>query len=398
MPASLPFVVTALGITQIISWGTVYYAISVLAKPMAADLGWSLTFVFLGFSLSLLVGGLVAKPVARFMERRGGRTTLTIGSVLAAAGLALMALVSEPILYFAAWTLLGFASRFTLYDAAFATLVEVFGTGGRRAISILTLFGGLASTILWPIAHYVNEAVGWRGTWVFCAALVLILCTPLHLAMPRFRPEPADGPGEAAHAADPPPLVPPDQRRFAIAMLAIALAMNSFVFTALSAHFIPALTLAGVAAATAVWVASAKGVFQTLGRLWELLFAQKMNPFVLSLIAIGGMPLAFLALAIGGLNLPTLMVFSALYGIANGLVTIVRGGVPLVLFGRQGYASVLASIATPGLVVTAAAPTLFALILDAWGALVGFAILAAISVVAFAATIVLAWRFRRRAE
>lgn len=394
LPATVIPLVTALGVTQIVSWGTVYYAISVLAKPMAADLGWSLTFVFLGFSVSLLVGGLLAKPVARFFEARGGRITMTLGSLVASAGLGLMALVSEPVLYLVAWAILGVASRLTLYDAAFATLVDVFGARARRAISGLTLFGGLASTIFWPICHYANEAVGWRATWLICAAAVLILCTPLHAVLPgKGSGEVApDTPGGAP--VDPPPLVPASERPFAVAMLATALALNSFVFTALSAHFIPALVLFGVATATAVWVASIKGVFQTLGRLAELVWGTRLSPFHLALVAMGGMPLAFVMLGVGGTALWALIAFSVFYGVSNGLVTIVRGGVPLVLFGRTGYASVLAGIATPGLVVTAAAPTAYAWVLDTAGPAAGFALLFVLSVLAFVATLVLAWRFR----
>lgn len=394
MLASPAFIVSALGITQIISWGSAYYAISVLAKPMAEELGWSLTLIFAGFSLSLLAGGLVAKPVAAFIEARGGRITMTLGSLGLGAGLGLIGLTQEPFLYMAAWALIGFASRLTLYEAAFATLVEIYGTGARRMISVLTLFGGLASTIFWPICHALNELYGWRLTWALTALMVIMICTPLHALMPRLSAV-AKGPLAGDTANDGEPLVGLDQRSFAIAMLALALALNSFVFTALSAHFIPSLVLMGVVTATAVWIASIKGVFQTLGRLAELMFGQSLNPFHLAMIAMGGMPLAFLALFLFGATSAGLILFSALYGVANGLVTIVRGGVPLVLFGRHGYARVLASIATPGLIVTATAPTAYALVLDTIGPAAGFVLLFALSVIAFGATIALALRFRR---
>ena len=177
-PRNRAVVVSALGITQIISWGAIFYGISVLAKPMAAELGWSLTFIFAGFSVSLLVAGIVSQPVARFIDKRGGRLTLTLGSLAGGIGLGLMSQVNDPIVYISAWILLGLASRLTLYDAAFATLVEIYGHGARRPISVLTLFGGLASTIFWPICHYANEAIGWRGAWLVCALAVLFICTP----------------------------------------------------------------------------------------------------------------------------------------------------------------------------------------------------------------------------
>ncbi len=214
---------------------------------MMAELGWSTTFVFAGFSISLLVGGIVSKPVARFIERRGGRLTLTMGSLVGAFGLAMLSQVNDPIVYIAAWIVLGLASRLTLYDAAFAMLVEIYGMRARRPISVLTLFGGLASSIFWPITHYLNEAIGWRGAWLVCALAVLVLCTPLHLLLPRLGTPIGGAEGEAAQP-DPEPLVPADQKAFAVLMLTIAMAGNSFITTALSVHLIPAVVSMGMAA------------------------------------------------------------------------------------------------------------------------------------------------------
>lgn len=398
MFASPAFIIVALGITQIISWGTIVYAISVLAKPMAAELGWNQTFIFLGFSASLLVGGLVAKPAALFLEKRGGRVTMTMGSVVAALGLAMLSQVTEATVYIAAWVVLGLASRLTLYDTAFATLVEIHGTAARRPITVLALFGGLASTVFWPICHYVNEAHGWRAAWLVCALAVLVLCTPLHLALPKKGAVSATANGLNGNGGDPEPLVPASRRSSAILLLAIALACNSFITVALNAHFIPAVVMLGASTATAVWIASIRGVFQTLGRLAEMIFGRNLDPFAFAMLATGILVLAFVPLAGGGASTPALLAFSVLFGVSIGLVTIVRGAVPLVLFGKHGYASVLATIATPGLVVTAVAPTAYAFILDSIGPRWGFVILFGIALASFAATSALAWRFRAGAH
>jgi hypothetical protein len=398
MLQSFPVIITALGITQIISWGAIFYGISVLAKPMMEELGWSFTFIFAGFSLSLLIGGIVSKPVAAFIQKRGGRLTLTLGSLVGALGLALLSQVTSPYLYVAAWIILGLASRLTLYDAAFATLVEIYGMKARRPISVLTLFGGLASSIFWPICHYANEAIGWRGAWLVCALSVLVICTPLHLLLPRPGSAVAGGVnGSEPAAPDPEPLVPASQRAFAILMLTIAMACNSFVTTALSVHLIPAAVTMGMVAATAVWISSIRGVFQTLGRLAEIIWGKNLDPFLFANISTGIMVLAFAPLAAGGVAIPAFLAFNILFGISLGLVTIVKGAVPLVLFGRHGYADVLAAIATPGLIVTAAAPTAYAAVLDTVGPAWGFALLFAISLASFGATLALAWRFRRPA-
>jgi hypothetical protein len=372
MLQSFPVIITALGITQIISWGAIFYGISVLAKPMMEELGWSFTFIFAGFSLSLLVGGIVSKPVAAFIQKRGGRLTLTLGSIVGALGLALLSQVTSPYLYVAAWIILGLASRLTLYDAAFATLVEIYGMKARRPISVLTLFGGLASSIFWPICHYANEAIGWRGAWLVCALSVLLVCTPLHLMLPR----PGSAVAGGVNGSEP-------------------AACNSFVTTALSVHLIPAAVTMGMVAATAVWISSIRGVFQTLGRLAEILWGKNLDPFLFANISTGIMVLAFAPLAAGGVAIPAFLAFNVLFGISLGLVTIVKGAVPLVLFGRHGYADVLAAIATPGLIVTATAPTAYAAVLDWVGPVGGFWLLFVISLASFGATLALAWRFRR---
>lgn len=395
MHRPLAGLVTALGITQIISWGAVFYAISVLARPIAAETGWSSALVYGGFSLSLLAGGLVARPVGRFLDHAGGRVAMTLGSVVAAAGLALLAAATDPLVYLLAWLVLGIASRLTLYDAAFATLVEVAGQRARRAISALTLFGGLASTVFWPLTHALEAAHGWRVTLYAYALAVLVVCGALHWLVLPARSGVVERAATAGGPADPEPLIPPGRRHLAMLLLATALALNGFVFTALSVHMIPVFAGLGFATAAVVWIASLKGVFQTIGRLIELMFGARIAPTTLGLIATGLLPLAFVALPLLGWSQAALLVFAVFYGLSNGLVTIVRGGLPLVLFGRAGYATLLASIAAPGLVLTAAAPTAFAALIDVAGATAALALLFALSLVSFAATVVLARANRR---
>src|SRR5262245_40678619 len=156
--------VVALGITQIIAWGTTLYALGVLGKPIAADTGWTQSLVFGGLTVGLLVSSATSTFVGRLVDRRGGRMTMSIGSALTTAGLVLLSLVTGPYAYLAAWAFLGLAMRMSLYDAAFAALVQVTPSRGRRAISYLTLFGGFASSVFWPIGHALNSAYGWRTT------------------------------------------------------------------------------------------------------------------------------------------------------------------------------------------------------------------------------------------
>ena len=362
--------ILALGITQIIAWGTTLYALGVLGKPIAADTGWSQSLVFGGLTTGLLVSAAVSTLVGRGVDRRGGRQVMTLGSLLMAGGLALLALVRSPPAYLLAWAFLGLAMRMCLYDAAFAALVQVTPSRGRRAISYLTLFGGFASTVFWPIAHLLNDAYGWRTTLIIFAAINLLLCAPLHwigLAR-RERPPQAQSALAAAtvSAAGTPPL---EGRPRALAMLLFGaiVAASAIVFGAMAAHLVPLLEASGLASATAVWIASLKGVAQVAGRIWDLTLARQWHPIDVGRVSVAIIPLSFLTLMLGGANFVAALSFTLLFGIANGLVTIMRGAVPLALFGAKGYGEVLGILAAPYLLLAAVAPAAFALLVERYG-------------------------------
>ncbi|WP_139323434.1 MFS transporter, partial [Roseomonas sp. TAS13] len=181
--------VWALGLSQLIAWGVSYYLIGVLGERIATDLGWGMARVQGGFALSLLVMGLVSPLAGRMMDRQGGRRVMGLGSVLLALGCLGLALAREVVGYYAAWAVLGLAMRLTLYDAAFAALARIGGTGARRAMSQITLLGGLASTVFWPLGHLLAEHLGWRGACLAYAGAAL-LTLPLHLLIPNGRAGP----------------------------------------------------------------------------------------------------------------------------------------------------------------------------------------------------------------
>ena len=362
--------ILALGITQIIAWGTTLYALGVLGKPIAEDTGWSQSLVFGGLTIGLLVSAAVSTLVGRGIDRRGGRAVMGLGSLLMAAGLVLLALVQSPAAYLLAWALLGLAMRMCLYDAAFAALVQVTPSRGRRAISYLTLFGGFASSVFWPIAHLLNAAYGWRMTLLIFAAINLLVCMPLNwLGLGRREsPTQADDVGISTpvSASGAPPLQGP-ARTMAMLLFGAIVAASAIVFGAMAAHLVPVLEASGLAVATAVWIASLKGVAQVAGRVWDLTLARKWHPIDVGRVSIAIMPLSFLVLMLGGTHFLAALTFTLLFGISNGLVTIMRGAVPLALFGTHGYGEVLGILATPYLVLAALAPAAFALVVEVYG-------------------------------
>ena len=391
--------VVALGITQIIAWGTTLYALGVLGKPIAAATGWSQGLVFGGLTVGLLVSAGVSTGVGRAIDRHGGQKIMTLGSLLMGCGLVLLAIVDTPESYLVAWAFLGISMRMCLYDAAFAALVQVTPARGRRAISYLTLFGGFASSVFWPIAHSLNAAYGWRTTLIIFAAINLCLCLPLHWIGLAHREGPAPAQPAAAAATLPgagAAVLEGTARRLAMLLFGVIVAASAVVFGAMAAHFVPVLEASGLTPAVAVWIASLKGVAQVAGRIWDLTVARKWHPIDVGRVSIAIMPLSFLALLAGGATVMAALVFTLLFGISNGLVTIMRGAVPLALFGTRGYGEVLGILATPYLLLAAVSPTAFALVVERYDYVAAEWIMCGAGLVALLGMELLAAWYRRR--
>lgn len=387
---------SVLGVTQIVHWGITFYAITVLAQPIADETGWSKTLIFGAYSWALLVAGLASTTVGGWSDRHPPQRVMGIGSGICAAGLLALAHARDPIVYVAAWTVIGLAMRMTLYEAAFATLAKLSGRRARRAISELTLWGGFASTVFWPVGHALEQAIGWRETLVVYAGLAALVCLPLH-AFLLPRPSDAGGNGDTAGTTpEAPPLVPPEARALAFTMFAVALSLYAFVFSALSAHFVTLLSGLGLAVSAAVAVSALKGPAQVAARFVEMVFLQRLPPLLLGVLTAALLPVSFFFLWSDNLAFAAAAVFALVYGAANGLNTIVRGALPLTLFGRDGYGRMIGRLGAPFLVVSALAPTLFAYILETGGPRAGLAAALVAALLSLATMAMLAFRFRKR--
>jgi len=384
-----------LGLSQLISWGISYYLVGLFGEAIAKDLGWTSDAVYGGFAWALLVMGLTSPLVGRIIDRRGGRTVMAAGSLLNAAGCVGLALCAGPKAYYVAWTSIGLGMRLTLYDAAFAALVRVVGPHARAPMSQITFVGGLASTVFWPLGQTLADALGWRGALLAYAGFAF-LTVPLHMAIPNVRyDEIAPRDGEPAHAA-----LTANRSDVVLAgwLYAIIVTVANFLNAAMSSHMIPILSGLGTAGALVVWIAALRGIGQSLARGAEVLFGRHINPLTLSLAACALLPFAFIAGLFSGRSDVAAVVFAFGYGAANGLLTIVRGTLPLVLFGHRTYGALVGKLLIPGFILPAAAPLAYALLTERFksaGAL-HFSIAAALLASASAAVLVV--RFAGRLE
>jgi predicted MFS family arabinose efflux permease len=383
-------VVSVLGVCQILAWGSSYYLLAVLAVPIAIATGWSATWILGGLSVGLLVSGLVSRRVGRTIDRRGGRPVLASSAALLAAGMLCLAAAPNVIVYVAAWIIIGLGMGTGLYDPAFSTLGRLYGQEARPLITGTTLFGGFASTVCWPLSAVLLDQVGWRGTCLAYAGIHLFVVLPLYLfAIPREkRHEPvtaaAKNQGRTEH------ITPGGDLLFWL--LALSLTLASVIMTVVSVELIALLQARGLTLATAVGLGTLVGPAQVGARVVEFTLGRRAHPIWTMLVS-----MVLVAVGLGFLMFgPTLIgIGLALYGAGGGIRSIVRGTLPLRLFGHEGYATMMGRLASPSLVAQAASPAIGAILLEGAGADATILVLTAAAIVNVVSVLVMVPLIRR---
>jgi len=377
-------VISALGIVQIFAWGSSYYLLAVFTAPIAADTGWPLSWIVGGLSLGLFVAGMASPRVGEAIRHHGGRPVLALSSLLLAAGLLILATAPVLPVFVAGWIVLGIGMSAGLYDAAFATLGGIYGREARSAITTLTLWGGFASTVCWPLSALFIEHLGWRWSCVAYAAIQLGLCLPLILfVLPgngRVARAPEDRHGSIR-------LTGPERRAYVTMMAIMVLAGLSV--TIVSVHLLTMLKGRGLSLAEAVALGALIGPAQVTARLVEMASGGRHHP-IWTLAGAAGLSAVGLVMLALGLPLAGAAIF--LYAAGNGIFSIARGALPLALFGPDRYAPVMGRLARPSLIAQAVAPTIGATLLVAWGTDVTLWAIATLAAGNLGLTVVL-WRY-----
>lgn len=364
--------ITSLGMAQTLAWASSYYLPAMLATAMARDLGVSTPTVFLGFSLALVVSALLGPLAGKLIDRHGGRPVLAANSLVFAAGLAALACAQGPVGLFAAWAILGVAMAAGLYEAAFAALVHLYGKDARGAITGITLFAGFASTVGWPLSAWLELEWGWRAACGVWAALHLLVALPLNWSLPsgQARATPvvvqSQGVPLAPSASVPEPSGTGRDGTRTAALLAFVFAVTWFISTAMAAHLPRLLQSHGVPLATALVFAGLVGPAQVAGRLLEYGLLRNIHPLVSARLA-GAMHTLGAAVFLF-LGVPAGAVFTVLHGVGNGVLTIAKGTLPLVLFGVKDYGARQGLLMVPARFAQASSPYLFGLAIDRFGA------------------------------
>ena len=382
MPAPPWRLVWALSATQIVSWGTVYYAFGVLLVPMRMEFGWAQGVLTGAFSMALGISALVLVPVGVWIDRHGGRSAMTLGSMLAVGLFTLLAVNHSMAGFYLIWAGFGLVMATTLYEAAFAVVEGGFGPAYRKGITVLTFAGGFASTVFIPITQWLADAFGWRGAMLGLAAANLLVCVPLHALLPG---RPGQRSAEKVSATNSDDTPTGTSRRPALRgagataairhtlaslkfwTLAIAYTGYALVIGTLGVHLIPLLGAKGFSTSEVVLIASMVGPMQVAGRLAQYGLGDAIEVRRLSRIVFAMMPIAMAVLLLAPAQSLFIAFFVVFYGVGMGISTILRGTAMPELFGRENYAALSNLLSAPSMAARAVAPFVASLIVAAFG-------------------------------
>lgn len=354
-------VIVGLGTAQTIAWASSYYLPAVLAAPIARDLDLAPTYVFAALSGALILSGLLGPHVGHAIDRFGGRYLLAASNAVFAAGLLLLSWAHGAGLLVGAWMMLGLAMGMGLYEAAFATLTRIYGTGARKPITGITLIAGFASTVGWPLTMWLDAEYGWRAACQIWSVIHVCLALPLNLSLPRATPLDQTAPPVAGAS----PHSERQSESFAMGVLAYMFAAASFVSSGVSAILPSMLVAFGATPAQALLAGTLVGPAQVGARLLEAGFLGRFHPLLSARLAMLMNPIGVVTLIAGGSFFAP--VFAVLYGAGNGIITIARGTLPLALFGPVGFGKRVGMISLPSRLTGAAAPLVLGLMVEHFG-------------------------------
>jgi MFS family permease len=346
-----------LSLAQLITWGSVFYTFALLMEPVERELGLTRAQTSLAFSLALLAEGLLAYPVGRWIDRGHERAVMTGGSLLVAACLALHSAVHGVTSFYLVWTGLGAALAATLYNPVFAVVTRRYPQDFRRAIITLTFLGGLASTVFIPLSAWLIQSLGWRHALWMLAGLHLAVCVPIHAVQLRGAPPPvAAARGGDARAAS------VYLRSAPFLLIGVFVVGMMGVTAALPPHMISLLRGNGLAEAWVIAIPASIGAIQVLGRLLLFFFEHHFDLHLANRLIPVLIPLGLAALLAGAGHPWAALLFVLLYGLGNGMLTIVKGTAIAQYVNRDHVASLNGFLGVPTAVARALSPLLLGLL------------------------------------
>lgn len=368
-------IISLIGLAQVIASASSQYLPAVIASPGGQELGISPTMFFVGVSVALVTSAMIGPSVGRMVDRVGGRPMLMLSNVFYALGLGLLSMADGVAMIVLANVVMGCALAGGQFEAAFATLVRLFGKDSRNAITGITLIAGFASFVGWTVSVQVLDLWGWQGVCRFWAGVHLLVALPLHALIPRTSPaqslSASNGSKQSSNKSRPSASghehkAPSAQtNRTKGLLLAYVFAANAFVGMGLMMHLPGLLQVFGVSMAAAFTIGSLVGPAQVLGRLGDFFVMRKWHPLIGTRLAALTHPVGAALMLVFGT--PFAAAFVVLHGTGNGVLIMSRGTLPLAIFGPLGYGRMQGWLMLPAKLAQACAPFLFGLALTHWG-------------------------------
>lgn len=374
-----------LAMTRIIGWGSTFYSPSVLVGALDREIGLNAEIVFGGITILLVTGALVAPAIGRVLDREGTRRSMCIGAVICALGLGVLSLAQGPVSYLASWFVIGLGHAMSLANTGNVTISQLMGDRTRRVIGLMMLVTGLASSVFWPLTAVLMNAFGWRMTLLVFAAMQIVIVLPVYASIPRYRHLPARAAKPEAASVGERGRVAPEARRAAFWLVALAFSASGLVSWGLPLHLISLFQEAGLTQAEAVWVATLSGPATLAARAIDATLGERLPAEKVALFGLLLGPILCLTLPFVTMTITAAAIFIVLFSAALGVISIARATLPLALFGRNGFASMLGKLTVPQNMTFAAAPLLFAVMIERLGASPTLVISAAIQAIGFAA-------------
>ncbi|MFM0388366.1 MFS transporter [Paraburkholderia dipogonis] len=378
----------ALAVAQLVSWGSIYYAFSLFVVPMEGAMGWSRTATNAALSVGLLISGVAAYPVGKWIDHGHGRRVMVSGTVLAAAMLALWSQAHSLVTLFIVWTGLGVAMAATLYDPVFAVITRDFPRSFRTKITLVTLVAGFASTVFIPLTQVLVDHLQWRDALLALAGFNLAICLPIHVfAIGRDAPREDDRDYKAALKATNAAGTGRALRTPTFWALAVCFTAYYATFAALTFHLVPLMAARRVSPALILTTMAVIGPAQVLARVLWFTIGRNVRPSIVGMVITTAFPASVLVLMCAGTSPELLILFAVVYGGANGMMTILRGTIVQDVMWTEGYGAVSGLFSMPSNIAKGIAPISAAAIWTAGGNYVPVEwtvlIVSLISVVAF---------------
>ena len=354
-----------LSLAQLVTWGSVFYTFALLMEPVERELGLTRAQSSLAFSLALLAEGALAYPVGRWIDAGHERAVMTGGSLLVGVSLVAHSFITSQAAFYAVWIALGAGLAATLYSPVFAVVTRRFPNDFRRAIITLTFLGGLASTVFIPLSAWLISVMGWRHALWVLAGLQLFLCAPLHAIYLRNAPGPRTASHPESHAKSPSVYL----RSPPFLLIGVFVIGMMGVTAALPPHMISLLRGTGLAEAWVIAIPASIGVIQVFGRLLLFFFEHHFDLHLANRLIPTLIPLGIGALIMGAGYPWAALLFVILYGLGNGMMTIVKGTAIAQYVNRDHVASLNGALGLPSALSRAIAPLLLGVM---WSAESGY--------------------------